>query len=57
MVGNSPGFQIVLQIEVRTSVMASPPAWTNFTGMLSMSAGFPIYTALTAASTFSRKIG
>ena len=34
-VGHSPVFQLVLQTEVRTSTMASPPALTNFAGMLS----------------------
>ena len=57
MVGHSPVFQIVLQIAVRMSVMASPPAWTNSAGMLSMPADFPIFSALTAASTSSRRIG
>ena len=57
MVGHSPVFQILLQIAVRTSIMASPPAWTNSAGMLSMPADFPIFSALTAASTSSRRIG
>ena len=57
MVGHSPVFQIVLQIEVRMSITASPHAWTNSTGMLSMSAKFPIFSALTAASTSSRRTG
>ena len=29
MVGHSAVFQILLQIAVRMSIMASPPAWTN----------------------------
>ena len=57
MVGRSPIFQILLQIVVRMSVMASPPAWTNYAGMLSTPADFPIFSALTAASTSSRRIG
>ena len=57
MVGHSPAFQILLQIEVRMSIMASPPAWSNCAGILSMPADFPIFSALTAASTFSRRIG
>ena len=50
MVGHSPVFQTLLQIEVRISIMASPPAWTNCAGMLSAPADFPIFSALTAAS-------
>ena len=57
MVGRSPVFQILLQIVVRMSIMASPPAWTYSAGMLSTSADFPISSALTAASTSSRRIG
>ena len=57
MVGNSPVLQIVLQIAVRMSIIASPPAWTNSAGMLSTPADFPIFSALTAASTSSRRIG
>ena len=57
MVGHSPVFQILLQIAVRMSIMASPPAWTNYAGMLSTPADFPIFSALTAASTSSRRIG
>ena len=56
MVGHSPVFQILLQIAVRISIMASP-AWTNSAGMLSTPADFPIFSALTAASTSSRRIG
>ena len=51
MVGHSPVFQILLQTVVRMSIMASSPAWTNSAGMLSMLADFPIFSALTAAST------
>ena len=58
MVGHSPVFQILLQIVVSMSIMASiPAAWTNSAGMLSAPADFPIFSALTAASTFSRRIG
>ena len=57
MVGHSPVFQILLQIAVRMSFMASPPAWTNFAGVLSTPADFPNLSALTAASTSSRRIG
>ena len=57
MVGHSPVFQILLQIEVRMSTMASPPAWTYSAGMLSTPADFPIFSALAAASTSSRRIG
>ena len=57
MVGHSPVFQILLQIAVRMSIMASPPALTNSASMLSAPADFPIFSALTAASTSSRRIG
>ena len=57
VVGHSPVLQILLQIAVRMSIMASPPAWTNSAGMLSMPADFPIFSAFTAASTSSRRIG
>ena len=57
MVGYYPVFQIWLQIVVRMSIMASPPAWTNYAGMLSTPADFPIFSALTADSTSSRRIG
>ena len=57
MVGHSPVFQILLQIVVRMSIMASPPAWTNSAGILSTPADFPMFNALTAASTSSRRIG
>ena len=57
MVGHSPVFQILLQIAVRMSIMASPPARTTSTGMLSTAAYFPIFSALTAASTTSCRIG
>ena len=56
VVGHSPVFQILLQIVVTMSIMASPPAWTNSTGMLSTPADFPIFSALTTASTSSRRI-
>ena len=57
MVGHSPVLQILLQIAVKMSIMASPSAWTNSAGMLSMPADFPIFSTLTAASTASRRIG
>ena len=57
MVGHSPVFQILLQIVVRMSIMASPPTWTNAAGMLSTPADLPIFSALTAASISSRRIG
>ena len=57
MVGHSPVFQILLQIVVRMSIMASPPAWTNSADMLSTPVDFPISSALTAASTSSRRTG
>ena len=57
MVGYFPVFQILLQIAVRMSIIASPPAWTNSAGMLSTPADFPILSALTAAFTSSRRIG
>ena len=54
MVGHSSVFQILLQIAVKMSIMASPPAWTNSAGMLSTPADFPIFSALTSIS--SRRI-
>ena len=57
MVGHSLVFQILLQLEVRMPIMASLPAWTISVGMLSTPADFPIFSALTAASTSSRRIG
>ena len=57
MVGHSPVFQILLQIEVKMSIMVSPPAWTNSGGMLSSPADFPMFSASTAASTSCRRIG
>ena len=56
MVGHTPVFQILLQTEVRMSIMVFPPAWTNSAGMLSTPVDFPIFGALTAASTSSRRI-
>ena len=56
VVGHSPVFQILLQIAVRMSIMASPPASTNSAGLLSTPTDFPILSALTAASTSSRRI-
>ena len=57
MVGHSPVFQILLQVEVRMSVMASSPTWTNSASMLSTPADFLIFSALFAASASSRRIG
>ena len=57
MVCHSPVFQILLQIQVRISTMASPPAWTKSARMLSMPADFLIFSALTAASISSHRIG
>ena len=60
MVGHFHVFLILLLIEVRLSIMVSPPAWTNSVGILSTTADFPIFSALIAASassTSSRKIG
>ena len=42
MVGHSPVFQILLQIVIRMSAMASPPASINSAGMLTAPADFPI---------------
>ena len=57
MVGHYPVSQILLQIVVRMLNFASPPAWTNSAGMLYTPADFPINSALTSASTTSRRIG
>ena len=48
MVRHSYVFQILLQIEVRMSTMASRPAWTKSAGMLSCPADFSFFSALTA---------
>ena len=56
MVGHSPDFQILLQTAVRMSIMASPPAWTNSSGMLSTPADFPVFSTFTAASTSSHSL-
>ena len=53
MGGHSPVFQILLHIVVRMSSMASLTALTNSAGMLSTPVDFPIFSALTAASTSS----
>ena len=39
------------------SIMATPPVWTNAAGMLPTPADFPIFSALTAASTSSCRKG
>ena len=57
MVGHSPVFQILLQIDFRTSIMTFPSAWTYYAGMLSTPADFTIFSALAAASTSSHRIG
>ena len=54
MIGHSPILQIFLQIEVRMSLMASPPAWINSASILYMPDDFPILSAFTAASTSFR---
>ena len=56
MVDHSPVFHILLQIEISISILAYPPSWTNSANMLSAPTNFPIFSALTAAST-SRRIG
>ena len=43
----------LLQTVVRMSIMTSPPAWINSAGMLSTQTDFPIFNALSAASTSS----
>ena len=55
-VGKSSVFKILLQTDVRTSIMASPPALTNSAGMLSTPDDFPIFNTLNAASTSFRWI-
>ena len=56
MVGHSTVLQILLQIEVMISIMASPPAWTYSAGMLSIPAYFPIFIVWPAASTSSHRL-
>ena len=53
-VGHSPVCQILLQIVVSASIMASPPAST---GKISAPADFPFFCDSTAASTFSQRMG
>ena len=50
---HSPVFQSLLQTEIRSSVMASSPAWTCSADMLFSLANFPIFSALTVASILS----
>ena len=57
MVGHSPVFQILLQIELRMSIMASLPDLTNSAGVLSTPADFPIFSSLTVVSTSFLRIG
>ena len=49
-------FQILLQTELKTSIMSSLPAWSNSVGTLSTPADFPVLSALIHASIFSRTI-
>ena len=55
MVGLSPVFQVLLQIEVRMSIMSSLPAWTNSAGMLSTPADFPVLWVMSICPFKSRK--
>ena len=57
MVGHSPVFQILLQIEAMMSIIASSSAWTNSAGRPYMPVDFPIFSDMIAASTSSRSIG
>ena len=57
VVGHSPNFQTLLHFIVSASIMASPPAFINSDGMLSIPAVFPLFRDLTAASTSSRSTG
>ena len=57
VVVHSPVSQILLHVVVRMSIMAPPPAWTNSAGVLSTPTDFSIFSALTAASTSSHRIG
>ena len=56
-VGHSPVCQILLQIVVSASIMASPPACTSYTATLSAPADFSFFSDFTAASTSSRRMG
>ena len=49
MVSHFPVFQILLQIEVGMSMMASPPALSNSAGVLSTPTDFPIFSACVLA--------
>ena len=55
-VGHSPVFKILLHAYVQRSIMATTPALTNPAAMLSVPSDFSIFIALTADSTFSRRI-
>ena len=57
VVGHSPNFQSLLHIIVSASIMASPPAFINSDGMLSIHPAFPVFRNLTAASTSSCSTG
>ena len=53
VVDNSPVFHTLLQMVKRVLVLISPPACTNFPGMLSAPADFTFLSDFTAASTSS----
>ena len=46
-----------LVAQVRTSLMAFPPAWIKYAGILSTPADFLIFSVFTAATISSRRIG
>ena len=48
VVGHSVVCQVLLQIEIRMSIIASPTAWSNSAGMLFTPADVLIFSALTA---------
>ena len=54
VVGHSPNVQTLLHVIVSASIMASPTAFSNSDGMLSIPSTFLLFRDLTAASTSSR---
>ena len=55
--GQSPVFQILLQISVITSIMISPSACTSFVDMLLTPTDLPFFSAAAANSTSLGRIG
>ena len=54
-VGHSPVFRFLSQIEVRSVITSSSPAWTSSAGMLSTPVDFPFFNDCTAAALYFAK--